>query len=237
MNANTVQYRLQGVSKVYHLDGVDVQALRSIDLTIDRGELIVLLGPSGSGKSTLLNLLGGLDRPSTGTIHYGDEDLSKADDRTLTRIRRQKLGFIFQSYNLASSLTALENVRLATDLVATPIPPEDALRLVGMQERMNHFPSQLSGGEQQRVAIARAIAKRPEVLLCDEPTGALDIKTGIRVLNVIQDIHRDLRPTIVIITHNAVIGQLADRVCSMSDGRVNKIHKNDKQLSARELQW
>ena len=237
MNANTVQYRLQEVSKVYHLDGVDVHALRSIDLTIDRGELIVLLGPSGSGKSTLLNLLGGLDRPSTGTVHYGDEDLSKADDRTLTRFRRERLGFIFQSYNLASSLTALENVRLATDLVATPIPAEEALQLVGMQDRMNHFPSQLSGGEQQRVAIARAIAKRPEVLLCDEPTGELDIQTGIRVLKVLQDIHRDLRPTIVIITHNAVIGQLADRVCSMSDGKVNKLQKNDTQLVASELQW
>ena len=237
MNTTAIQYRLKGVCKAYHLDGVDVQALRGIDLIIDRSEFLVLLGPSGSGKSTLLNLLGGLDRPTAGTVHYGEEDLSNAEDRTLTRFRRQRLGFVFQSYNLASSLTALENVRLATDLVTNPIPAEESLRLVGMQDRMHHFPSQLSGGEQQRVAIARAIAKRPEVLLCDEPTGALDIETGIRVLSVIQKIHRDLRPTIVIITHNAVIGQLADRVCFMSDGRIHKIQPNENPRSASELQW
>jgi putative ABC transport system ATP-binding protein len=232
MIADSVQYRLQEVSKVYHLDGVDVQALRDVDLTIDRGEFVVLLGPSGSGKSTLLNLLGGLDRPTAGTVCYGNDDLSKADDRLLTRFRRKKLGFIFQSYNLASSLTAIENVRLATDLVSDPIPAADALALVGMQDRVDHFPSQLSGGEQQRVAIARAIAKRPEVLLCDEPTGALDIDTGIRVLDVIQEIHREFRPTIVIITHNAVIGKIANRICYMSDGHIKGIERNQQLLSA-----
>lgn len=237
MNARKVQYQLQQVTKVYHLDGVDVHALRGVDLTIERGELVVLLGPSGSGKSTLLNLLGGLDRPTTGTIQYDQECLSSADDRRLTLFRRQRLGFVFQAYNLASSLTAIENVQLATDLVRSAMPAADALRLVGMQERMHHFPSQLSGGEQQRVAIARAIAKRPEVLLCDEPTGALDIETGIRVLSVIQQIHRELRPTIVIITHNAIIGRLANRVCHMSDGRISGIESNLQQLAANELQW
>ncbi len=237
MMPSDVQYRLEGVSKAFHLDGVEVQALRSIDLTIQQGELIVFLGPSGSGKSTLLNLLGGLDRPSSGMVYYGAMDLSNADDRTLTRFRREKLGFVFQSYNLASSLTAAENVRLATDLVSDPLPADQALRLVGMQDRTNHFPSQLSGGEQQRVAIARAIAKRPEVLLCDEPTGALDIQTGIRVLSVIQQIHHEFRPTVVIITHNSVIGKIADRVCYVSDGRVNRIETNQEQLSASELQW
>jgi putative ABC transport system ATP-binding protein len=237
MIAANVQYRLQSVSKVFHMDGVDVPALRGIDLKIHQGELIVLLGPSGSGKSTLLNLLGGLDRASTGGVFFGAEDLSKADDRTLTRFRRQKLGFVFQSYNLASSLTAVENVRLATDLVSDPLCAQAALQLVGMQDRNHHFPSQLSGGEQQRVAIARAIAKRPEVLLCDEPTGALDIETGIKVLTVIQQIHREFQPTIVIITHNAVIGHIAHRVCYMSDGKISKIVTNDKQLAASELQW
>jgi putative ABC transport system ATP-binding protein len=235
--ADSIQYRLQDVSKVFHLDGVNVNALRGIDLTIGQGELLVLLGPSGSGKSTLLNLLGGLDRPTTGTVRFGDDELSTADDRMLTRFRRYKLGFVFQSYNLASSLTAVENVRLATDLVQNPIPAEEALRWVGMQDRIHHFPSQLSGGEQQRVAIARAIAKRPEVLLCDEPTGALDIETGIRVLNVIQEMHREFRPTIVIITHNAVIGKIANRVCHMSDGRIQKIEVHAVPLSANELEW
>jgi putative ABC transport system ATP-binding protein len=230
-------YQLQNVSKVFHLDGLDVHALRGIDLSIDEGEFIVLLGASGSGKSTLLNLLGGLDRPSGGTIHYGQRVLSTFDDSQLTRFRREELGFVFQSYNLASSLTAIENVRLATEIVLNPIPAKDALDMVGMLDRMHHFPSQLSGGEQQRVAIARAIAKRPKVLLCDEPTGALDVGTGVRVLSVIQEIHQQMRPTIVIISHNAVIGGLADRVCYMSDGRIIRDEKNTRRKLASELQW
>jgi len=237
MNDSTALYRLKDVSKVFHLEGVDVPALRGIDLEIDRSEMLVLLGPSGSGKTTLLNLLGGLDRASTGTVFFGDEDLSQANDRELTQFRRQRLGFIFQSYNLAASLTSIENVQLATDLVDNAIPAAEALQLVGMENRMHHFPAQLSGGEQQRVAIARAIAKQPQVLLCDEPTGALDIGTGIRVLSVIQEIHRQFRPTVVIITHNASIGQIADRVCTISDGRIQKMQKNAQRLSANELQW
>jgi putative ABC transport system ATP-binding protein len=231
------QYKLHAVEKIFDMDGVQVRALRGVDLTIDRGEFIVLLGPSGSGKTTLLNLLGGLDRPTVGTIHFGDDELSSANDRMLTKFRRKRLGFVFQSYNLASSLTAVENIRLATDLVDEPMPAEEALRLVGMEQRMHHFPSQLSGGEQQRVAIARAVAKRPEVLLYDEPTGALDIATGIRVLEVIQAIHAELRPTMVLITHNAVIGRLADRVCTMSDGKINHTETNKAQAAARDLNW
>ncbi len=230
-------YQLQNVSKVFHLDGVDVQALRGIDLSIREGEFIVLLGASGSGKSTLLNLLGGLDRPSGGMIHYGQKMLSTFDDAQLTRFRREELGFVFQSYNLASSLTAIENVRLATEIVVDPIPAKEALEMVGMLDRMNHFPSQLSGGEQQRVAIARAIAKRPKVLLCDEPTGALDVGTGVRVLSVIQEIHQRIRPTIVIISHNAVIGEIADRVCYMSDGKIIRDESNTQRRLASELQW
>jgi putative ABC transport system ATP-binding protein len=216
---------------------VDVHALRGIDLTIQEGEFVVLLGASGSGKSTLLNLLGGLDRPTGGAIRFGEKELSTFDEAQLTRFRRVELGFVFQSYNLASSLTAIENVRLATDIVVDPIPAKDALEMVGMLDRMNHFPSQLSGGEQQRVAIARAIAKRPKVLLCDEPTGALDVGTGVRVLKVIQEIHQQIRPTIVIISHNAVIGELADRVCYMSDGRIIRQECNSRRRLASELQW
>ena len=232
-----MRYQLVGLSRVFPLDGVEVHALRGVDLEITEGEMLVLLGPSGSGKSTLLNLLGGLDRPTSGSLTFGDMDLSKADDRTLTKFRRDRLGFVFQSYNLASSLTALENVLLATDIATNPMPAREALKLVGMEDRVHHFPSQLSGGEQQRVAIARAIAKRPDVLLCDEPTGALDVETGILVLSAIQEIHQTFKPTIVLITHNAVIGGIADRVCTMSNGRIVGSVTNNERLSPSELNW
>ncbi len=232
-----MRYQLVGLSRVFPLDGVEVHALRGVDLEITEGEMLVLLGPSGSGKSTLLNLLGGLDRPTSGSLTFGDMDLSKADDRTLTKFRRDRLGFVFQSYNLASSLTALENVLLATDIATNPMPAREALKLVGMEDRVHHFPSQLSGGEQQRVAIARAIAKRPDVLLCDEPTGALDVETGILVLSAIQEIHQTFKTTIVLITHNAVIGGIADRVCTMSNGRIVGSVTNNERLSPSELNW
>jgi putative ABC transport system ATP-binding protein len=216
---------------------VDVHALRGVDLELFSGEFVVLLGPSGSGKSTLLNILGGLDVPTAGTVRYGNEELTSYDDAALTRYRRRHVGFVFQFYNLIPSLTARENVALITEIAENPMKPEEALELVGLRERLDHFPAQLSGGEQQRVAIARAIAKRPQVLLCDEPTGALDITTGIVVLSVIDRINRELGTTTAIITHNAAIAAMANRVISLADGRVKQVQVHDRRATASELTW
>ena len=235
--ARRAVFRIRGITKVYHMGEVDVHALRGIDLDLFESEFVVLLGPSGSGKSTLLNILGGLDVPSSGTVDYRDRSLTSAGDAALTVYRRQHVGFVFQFYNLIPSLTARENVALITEISRNPMRPEEALHLVGLGARMNHFPSQLSGGEQQRVAIARAVAKRPDVLLCDEPTGALDVKTGVVVLEVIERINRELGTTTVVITHNAVISAMADRVVSLSDGRIHGVQANDKKLHAGALEW
>jgi putative ABC transport system ATP-binding protein len=228
---------MRDVHKRYEHDGIEVAALQGVDLEIFPGELIALLGPSGSGKSTLLNLLGGLDAPTSGVIRYVDKPLLPEDDEALTGYRRRHVGFVFQFYNLIPSLTALENVTLVTEVADDPMPPAEALALVGLAPRANHFPSQLSGGEQQRVAIARAIAKRPDLLLCDEPTGALDLHTGVQVLEAIDAINRRLGTPTVLITHNAVIGDMADRVLRMSDGRITDVHTNATRRPARELVW
>ena len=223
--------------KVYQTGETEVHALRGVDLAIPAGEIVVLLGPSGSGKSTLLNILGGLDSPSSGSARFGDHELHGASDAQLTNYRREHVGFVFQFYNLIPSLTVLENVELVTDIAARPMPADEALRLVGLQERLNHFPSQLSGGEQQRVAIARAIVKRPEVLLCDEPTGALDYATGKMVLEVIERINRELGTTTIVITHNAAIAAMADRVLHLGGGRIQKVERNAHKCSPAELSW
>jgi putative ABC transport system ATP-binding protein len=227
----------RGLTKVYRTGEVEVHALRGIDLVLDSGEFCVFLGPSGSGKSTLLNIMGGLDRPTAGSVHFGDHDLTTLDERGLTLYRRDHVGFVFQFYNLIPSLTARENVGLVTEIAREPMKPEEALDLVGLQDRMDHFPSQLSGGEQQRVAIARAIAKRPEVLLCDEPTGALDSKTGIRVLEALTSVNRDLGTTTAIITHNAAIGRIADRVFYFTDGRISNTVVNASRARSDEIEW
>jgi putative ABC transport system ATP-binding protein len=225
------------LTKVYRTGDVEVHALRGLDLVLETGELVVLLGPSGSGKSTLLNILGGLDTASGGEAWFLDHELSKLDDAGLTRYRREHVGFVFQFYNLIPSLTAAENVALVTEIASNPMQPEDALRLVGLGERLHHFPAQLSGGEQQRVAIARAIAKRPDLLLCDEPTGALDSQTGILVLEAIERIHEELGTSTVLITHNAVIAEMADRVLVMGDGNVHEERRNAHRRPAKELTW
>jgi putative ABC transport system ATP-binding protein len=230
-------FEARGLTKVYRMGEVEVHALGGIDLDLYAGEFVVLLGPSGSGKSTLLNILGGLDVPTTGTVRYKDHDLTAYDDAALTRYRREHVGFVFQFYNLIPSLTARENVALITDIAARPMDPAEALRLVGLADRMDHFPSQLSGGEQQRVAIARAIAKRPEILLCDEPTGALDVKTGVVVLEALQRVNRELGTTTAVITHNAAIAAIADRVITLSAGQVAGVHRNTARLPARDLVW
>ncbi|NOU29013.1 MAG: ABC transporter ATP-binding protein [Polyangiaceae bacterium] len=227
----------RGLTKVYRMGEVDVVALRGIDVELFRGEFVVLLGASGSGKSTLLNILGGLDVPTSGEVRYCDHDLSAAAESTLTRYRREHVGFVFQFYNLIPSLTARENVALVTDIAEAPIAPEDALSLVGLAERMDHFPSELSGGEQQRVAIARAIAKRPDLVLCDEPTGALDYRTGQIVLEVLSRVNRELGATTAVITHNAPIAQMADRIIEMSDGRIRSVRENAAKLSPADLRW
>ncbi|MCM5572225.1 ABC transporter ATP-binding protein [Burkholderiaceae bacterium FT117] len=216
---------------------VEVHALRDVDLDLYAGELVVLLGASGSGKSTLLNILGGLDRPTSGEVRYRDHDLSAAGDAQLTRFRREHVGFVFQFYNLIPSLTALENVALVTRIAADPMDPAQALEMVGLGERRNHFPAQLSGGEQQRVAIARAVAKRPDVLLCDEPTGALDYPTGRLVLEVLQRVNRELGTITVVITHNAAIAAMADRVVRISSGRIVEITRNARRASPDEISW
>jgi putative ABC transport system ATP-binding protein len=235
--ANTPVFRARGLSKVYRMGEVEVHALRGVDLELFQGEFVVLLGPSGSGKSTLLNILGGLDVPSGGTVHYRDRELTAADDAALTRYRREHVGFVFQFYNLIPSLTARENVALITEIARDPLRPEEALGLVGLGDRLHHFPSQLSGGEQQRVAIARAVAKRPDVLLCDEPTGALDVATGAVVLEVIERVNRELGTTTAVITHNAVIAEMSDRVVSLKNGRIAGVHGNAAKRPARELVW
>lgn len=230
-------FEARDLTKTYQMGEVQVQALRGVDLDLFEGELTVLLGPSGSGKSTLLNILGGLDVPTSGTVRYCGVELNCDDDASLTRFRREHVGFVFQFYNLIPSLTARENVALITDIATDAMRPDEALDLVGLGERLDHFPAQLSGGEQQRVAIARAIAKKPDVLLCDEPTGALDGTTGIVVLEVIERINRELGTTTAVITHNAVIGQMADRVVTMSDGRIQSAVVNKQRRSAQELTW
>jgi putative ABC transport system ATP-binding protein len=226
-----------GLSKLYRVGEVDVHALREVDLEIWPGELLVLLGPSGSGKSTLLNILGGLDVPTEGRVTFLDHDLAAGDERALTAFRREHVGFVFQFYNLIPSLTALENVALVTEVSAHPMDPAEALARVGLADRLHHFPAQLSGGEQQRVAIARAIAKRPDVLLCDEPTGALDFETGVRVLEVLERTNRELGTTLAIITHNAAIAGMADRVIRMRSGRIVEETRNARRAPPSELAW
>jgi putative ABC transport system ATP-binding protein len=225
------------LSKVYRMGEVTVHALRGVDFDLYPKELVVLLGPSGSGKSTLLNILGGLDVPTTGTVTYLDHNLTAAGEAALTAYRRSHVGFVFQFYNLIPSLTAEENVALVTEIADHPMTPRDALALVGLEHRLDHFPAQLSGGEQQRVAIARAIAKQPDVLLCDEPTGALDITTGVMVLDALDRVNRDLGTATVIITHNASIGGMADRVVRLADGRVVSIDCNAHKTAVRDLRW
>ena len=227
----------RNLTKIYRTGQIEVHALRGADLDLYEGELVVMLGPSGSGKSTLLNIIGGLDTPTSGIVRFRDHELTGADESELTRFRRDHVGFVFQFYNLIPSLTAEENVALVTEIAKRPIHPIEALRIVGLGERINHFPAQLSGGEQQRVAIARAIAKQPEILLCDEPTGALDSQTGILVLEAIDQVNRELGTTTAVITHNTVIGSMADRVLYVADGRVARVEENDTRLSPAELAW
>lgn len=228
---------LHNISKIYKMGEVEVAALRDLNLDFQAGELVVILGPSGSGKSTLLHLLGGLDIPTQGEIHYFDHELTQANDAQLTLYRREHVGFVFQFYNLIPSLTARENVALVTEISTNPMEPEEALKLVGLSDRKDHFPAQLSGGEQQRVAIARAIAKQPDLLLCDEPTGALDSTTGRVVLRVIENINRKLGTTTILITHNAPIAGMADRVIRLSGGQVAEIRTNASRVSPDDLTW
>jgi len=232
-----VVFQAHQLRKVYHTGEVDVVALHGVNLEMSAGELVCLLGASGSGKSTLLNILGGLDVPTSGHLVYKGWPLDGADENILTSFRRNCVGFVFQFYNLIPSLTARENVALITDISANPMTPEEALEMVGLGKRMDHFPSQLSGGEQQRVAIARAIAKRPEVLLCDEPTGALDVTTGITVLEAVERINRELGTLTVVITHNAAMAEMADRVLHLSDGKIVSEERNAVRLPAKELKW
>jgi len=227
----------RGLRKVYEMGEVTVEALRGVDFDLYAGEFVVLLGPSGSGKSTLLNILGGLDIPTTGTVVYRDHNLTSADEAALTDYRRSHVGFVFQFYNLIPSLTARENVSLVTELSTGSMTPDEALAMVGLGQRLDHFPAQLSGGEQQRVAIARAIAKRPDVLLCDEPTGALDITTGVVVLDAISRVNRELGTATVVITHNAAIAGMADRVVRLADGHVVSVEHNATKLGVEELRW
>ena len=229
--------RTTGLSKVYRNGPVEVHALRGVDFTARSGELIVILGPSGSGKSTFLNILGGLDSPSSGQIRFRDHDLTALDEAGLTRYRRDHVGFVFQFYNLMPSLTALENVALVTEIARAPMPPAEALDLVGLGPRRDHFPAQLSGGEQQRVAIARAIAKRPDLLLCDEPTGALDSTTGVLVLEALSAVNRAIGATTLVITHNAAIRDIADRFVRFADGRIVEEQANAQRKSPSEVSW
>ncbi len=230
-------YRVRNLTRTFRIGDVEIHALRGVDLELYAGEFVVLLGASGSGKSTLLNILGGLDRATSGQVLYRDDDLGRADADALTDFRRRHVGFVFQFYNLIASLTARENVAIVTEIAENPMDPDEALRLVGLAERMDHFPAQLSGGEQQRVAIARAIAKNPSILLCDEPTGALDSKTGVLVLGVLADVNRSLGTTTVVITHNAVIADMADRMIRLSDGRVVDVRANERKVAVADLHW
>ncbi len=230
-------FRAEDLTKIYQAGEVEVVALRGVDLALMPSELVVLLGPSGSGKSTLLNILGGLDTATSGQVFFRDMELTDADQHRLTRYRRDHVGFVFQFYNLVPSLTARENVALVTEIAKAPMTEAEALELVGLGDRMDHFPAQLSGGEQQRVAIARAIAKRPDVLLCDEPTGALDNETGVVVLEAIERVSRELGTTTALITHNVVIADMADRVLSMGGGRIVEDRPNPSRRAPRELAW
>ena len=234
---NSNVFRIEAVTKVYRMDSVEVHALRGIDLTVQSGAFMVLLGPSGSGKSTLLNLMGGLDVPTSGRVFYRDREITGAEEAELTAYRRRHVGFVFQFYNLIPSLTAKENVELVTEIADKPLPAEEALKLVNLGERVDHFPSQMSGGEQQRVAIARAVAKQPDVLLCDEPTGALDISTGIVVLEALERVNRELGTTVAIITHNAAIAGMGDRVVTLADGRIAQDQLNAVRASAGDIRW
>ena len=236
MNPEIV-FQTRGLTKVYDMGEVQVHALRGIDLELYAGELVVLLGASGSGKSTLVNILGGLDTATDGEVFYRGRELTRADDRELTEYRRHHVGFVFQFYNLIPSLTARENVAIVTEIARKPMTPEEALELVGLGDRKDSFPAQLSGGQQQRVAIARAIAKQPSVLLCDEPTGALDSKTGVIVLEALERVNRELKTTTVIITHNAVQADMAERIIYLSDGLVTRIRRNAEKKAARDLSW
>jgi putative ABC transport system ATP-binding protein len=235
--SNAAVFAARNLTKVYPMGEIEVPALRGVDFDLLPGEFVVLLGPSGSGKSTLLNILGGLDVPTTGRVVYQDHDLTAAGEAALTTYRREHVGFVFQFYNLIPSLTARENVALVTEISPDPMTPEAALALVGLSDRLDHFPAQLSGGEQQRVAIARAIAKRPDVLLCDEPTGALDITTGVVVLEAIARVNQELGTATVVITHNAAIAGMADRVVRLADGRVAGVERVATKITARELSW
>jgi putative ABC transport system ATP-binding protein len=235
--AAEVVFHVRGLTKIYDTGAVQVVALRDVDLDLYRGELLVLLGASGSGKSTLVNILGGLDTATSGSVRFRDHDLTAASQSELTRYRREHIGFVFQFYNLIPSLTALENVALVTDIAPTPLSAAEALKMVGLAERKNHFPAQLSGGEQQRVAIARAIAKRPDVLLCDEPTGALDAETGRLVLSAIESVNRELSTTVVLITHNVPIADMADRVLHMTSGRIGDEKRNAVRARPEDLVW
>ena len=230
-------YKISGLTKVYGEGRSAVHALRGVDLEIPRGEIVVLLGPSGSGKSTLLNIIGGLDRGTEGTVFFEDKSLTDMTDAQLTRYRRDHIGFVFQFYNLMPSLTAHENVELVTEIASDPLDPDIALEMVGLGERVDHFPAQLSGGEQQRVAIARALAKQPDVLFCDEPTGALDSKTGRTVLQVLKDVNEKLGATVLIVTHAASQAAMADRVIHFADGNVREIVTNTEKLTPDEIEW
>ncbi len=230
-------FEIRDLTKVYRTGDVEVKALRGVDAELFHGELTVMLGPSGSGKSTFLNILGGLDVASSGAVRYRDQDLTNAGDRQLTRFRRNHVGFVFQFYNLIPSLTARENVALVTEIAPNAMKPDEALEMVGLKERISHFPAQLSGGEQQRVAIARAVAKKPEVMLCDEPTGALDSKTGILVLEALTATNQELGTTTAIITHNVTIGSIADRVFHFSDGAINAVIENERRLKPSDVDW
>jgi len=237
MNPNGVLFRVEGLRKDYIMGEVIVSALRGIDLSIYRGEFLTIIGPSGSGKSTLLNIIGGMDKPSAGKVFFENQDLSQFTEHQLTLYRRHHIGFVFQFYNLIPNLTTRENVEMATEISTRPMDPDRALDLVGLTERRDHFPSQLSGGEQQRVAIARAVAKQPEILLCDEPTGALDYSTGKIVLALLREVNRKTRTTVVIITHNAAVGGMADRVARIKDGGVAELIVNEKPLEADQIEW
>ena len=234
---NVIVFRARDVTKVYHTGDLEVRALDGVDFELFEGEMLVLLGPSGSGKSTLLNILGGLDRPTSGTISFKKTNLTRLDESGLTDYRRKHVGFVFQFYNLIPSLTARENVALVTEIASNPMQPEEALSLVGLNHRLDHFPSQLSGGEQQRVAIARAIAKRPEVLLCDEPTGALDSKTGTLVLDALVSVNRELGTTTAVITHNRSIKDVAHRVAFFADGKITRVEMNTQRLEPADITW
>jgi putative ABC transport system ATP-binding protein len=233
----TPVFEVRGLSKVYTMGEVQVHALRGIDLDIDDGRFMVILGHSGSGKSTLLNILGGLDVPTSGVVRYRGQDMTKADERALTSFRRHRVGFVFQFYNLIPSLTARENVDLVTEISDNPLPSDRALAMMGLGDRLDHFPAQMSGGEQQRVAIARAIAKRPDVLLCDEPTGALDITTGVVVLDALARVNEELKTTVAVITHNASIAAMGDRVVTLADGRIVDDRANASKRMPEEISW